>query len=233
MIKSKRNIMIAAVIVAAIFVCALSMAMLSCSGNAIAADEQLEAEEAFSEDALDVGVSDEFVDVEQTNAAIEGEASADMANEGENLAIYAPEGSPNAGTNAPSKASSASAPVITSKSASASTQGAQPQSNAHVHDWVAMTEPRTVIDRAAWSEPRYETVEKTICTVCGEDLTHGDKQGRSPLQHGKAHALQGQGGGYESVFVQEQVGVIEHPAETHTEYVVTGYRCSSCGATKG
>lgn len=118
----------------------------------------------------------------------------------------------------------------------AASQGDAPSSaplvSSHVHDWRQITEPRPVIDVEAWTETRYRTVECVFCSSCGADITYGDSQGRSILEHGKAHALAGEGGGNYTSTKQVPDGVIEHPAKTHTEHVPIGWKCASCGEAK-
>lgn len=102
----------------------------------------------------------------------------------------------------------------------------------HSHDWRPVTEPREIVDVEAWEETSYKTVECTVCSVCGEDVTNGDSLGRSILEHGKAHALAGQGGGTHSSTKRVPNGVVKHPAQTHTEHVTVKWRCAGCGAEK-
>ena len=104
-------------------------------------------------------------------------------------------------------------------------------SEGHKHTWEPVTKPYEVIDVAAYTETQYRTEERVMCSACGEDITNGDKQGRSILQHGKAHALAGEGGGTYSSTKQVPCGTINHPTQTHIEYEIAGYKCS-CGATK-
>lgn len=104
-------------------------------------------------------------------------------------------------------------------------------SEGHKHSWVPVKEPHEVIDVDAYTETQYRTEERVICSACGEDITNGDIQGRSILQHGKAHTLAGEGGGTYSYSKKVPCGTISHPAQTHIEYEITGYKCS-CGATK-
>lgn len=111
-------------------------------------------------------------------------------------------------------------------------QAAPAQGQGHSHDWRPITEPRDIVDVEAWEETAYKTVECTICSVCGEDVTNGDSQGRSILQHGKAHALAGQGGGTHSSTKKVPNGVVKHPAQTHTEHVTVRWQCAGCGAQK-
>lgn len=121
-----------------------------------------------------------------------------------------------------------------SASDSASTPSCdQPSASAkvHEHSWEPVLEKREVVDVAAYEETQYKTEERIICSVCGADITNGDGQGRSIMEHGKAHTLAGEGGGTYSTTKSVPCGTISHPAQTHFEEVTVGYRCS-CGATK-
>lgn len=111
-------------------------------------------------------------------------------------------------------------------------QSATQQVQAHSHDWRPVTEPRVIVDVEAWEEAAYKTVECTVCSVCGEDVTNGDRLGRSILEHGKAHALAGQGGGTHSSTKRVPNGVVKHPVQTHTEHVTVKWKCAGCGAEK-
>lgn len=111
-------------------------------------------------------------------------------------------------------------------------QAASQPVQAHSHDWRPVTEPREIVDVEAWEEAAYKTIECTVCSVCGEDVTNGDSQGRSILEHGKAHALAGQGGGTHSSTKRVPNGMVKHPAQTHTEHVTVKWKCAGCGAEK-
>ncbi|WP_346687216.1 hypothetical protein [Enteroscipio rubneri] len=86
--------------------------------------------------------------------------------------------------------------------------------------WVEDTEKVWVVDKAAWTEtiPVYENVERSICNVCGADITG------STSAHNKQHMLAGEGSGYHSEVRQVKVGeeTIEHPEEGHWETLVVG-----------
>ena len=102
----------------------------------------------------------------------------------------------------------------------------------HTHDWVAVTETRTVVDQAAYDEqvPVTEMREHEICSSCGADLT-----GTDASAHVYQHMINGDDkGGWHSEWREEVTGhqTVHHDAMTHTETVITGYRCSTCGATK-
>lgn len=119
----------------------------------------------------------------------------------------------------------------------------------HTHTWEEVTTTvyheeqghyENVVVKEAWTEkkPKYETQYRAICNTCGHDIT-----GNEP-SHIKNHMLNGENGSYRNEPVKVQVGTetINHPAVTErkwvidkpawTEKVVTGYKCSDCGATK-
>lgn len=77
-----------------------------------------------------------------------------------------------------------------------------------------------VVDRAAWVEtaPVYESIERSICNICGADITG------STSAHNKQHMLAGEGSGYHSEVQRVKVGeeTIEHREEGHWETVVVG-----------
>lgn len=102
----------------------------------------------------------------------------------------------------------------TSNGGSSAPAASTPSAPAHQHSWVDITETRTVTDKAAWNEP----IEGIICS-CGKVFT--DKGSANAHTEATGHASGG--------------GIIDykyHPAQTHTETVVVGQKCSSCGQTK-
>ena len=100
----------------------------------------------------------------------------------------------------------------------------------HTHNWVAVTETRTVVDQPAYDEqiPQYQDVERMICNQCGADISGNE------VAHNDQHLSNYEPGGYHSEVRQMLIGyqTVHHDAVTHTETVTTGYRCSTCGATK-
>lgn len=123
--------------------------------------------------------------------------------------------------------SSSSKPSNNSGSSSNNSKPAE-----HTHNWVAVTETRTVVDQAAYDEqvPVTEMREHEICSSCGTDLT-----GTDASAHVYQHMINGDDkGGWHSEWREEVTGyqTVHHDAVTHTETVITGYRCSTCGATK-
>lgn len=130
-------------------------------------------------------------------------------------------------SNGSSNNSGTSKPSNNSGSNSSSSKPAE-----HTHDWVAVTETRTVVDQAAYDEqvPVTEMKEHEICNQCGADLTGLDIDA-----HFKSSYFNGGNcGGFHSEWREEVTGyqTVHHDAVTHTETVITGYRCSTCGATK-
>ena len=101
----------------------------------------------------------------------------------------------------------------------------------HTHNWVAVTETRTVVDQAAYDEqvPITEMVAWEKCDNCGADIT------ADPSGHNKTEMLAGTGKyGWHTEWKEVVTGyqTVHHDAVTHTETVTTGYRCSTCGDTK-
>ena len=102
----------------------------------------------------------------------------------------------------------------------------------HTHDWVAVTETRTVVDQPAYDEqvPITEMKAFDICNDCGAVLNSSNID-----SHVKDHMINDTGnGGWHTEWREEVTGyqTVHHDAVTHTETVTTGYRCSTCGATK-
>ena len=102
----------------------------------------------------------------------------------------------------------------------------------HTHNWVAVTETRTVVDQPAYDEqvPVTEMKEHEICNQCGADLTGLDIDAHFKNSYFNG----GNCGGFHSECREEVTGyqTVHHDAVTHTETVTTGYRCSTCGARK-
>lgn len=98
----------------------------------------------------------------------------------------------------------------------------------HTHNWVAVTETRTVVDQAAYDEQVPVTEMKEICV--------GNQSGLQINGDPNEYLLNNSNGdsGWHSEYREEVTGyqTVHHDAVTHTETVTTGYRCSTCGATK-
>ncbi len=102
----------------------------------------------------------------------------------------------------------------------------------HTHNWVAVTETRTVVDQPAYDEqvPITEMKAFDICNDCGAELNSSNID-----SHVKDHMINDTGnGGWHTEWREVVTGyqTVHHDAVTHTETVTTGYRCSTCGATK-
>ena len=144
--------------------------------------------------------------------------------------------------------SSSSSNKGNSGSSSSSSSSSSSKQDSHTHNWVAQTKVvhhaevghnEQVLVQAGYDEqkPIYTQQERSICNVCGADITG------NYYAHTEAHLLAGEGGGYHSELVQTLTGyeTIHHDAQYTTQYVVdtpaydetvtTGYKCS-CGATK-
>ena len=150
----------------------------------------------------------------------------------------------NTSSNKNNSSSSSSKPSSKPSSSSSNNSGTSKPSNnsgsnsssskpaEHTHNWVAVTETRTVVDQAAYDEqvPVTEMKEHEICNQCGADLTGLDIDAHFKNSYFNG----GNCGGFHSEWREEVTGyqTVHHDAVTHTETVTTGYRCSTCGAKK-
>lgn len=138
-------------------------------------------------------------------------------------------------SNKNNSSSSSSKPSSKPSNSSNSSSSNSSKPAEHTHDWVAVTETRTVVDQPAYDEqvPVTEMKEFAICNDCGADLTSLGQAGIS--DHIYNHMINDTGnGGWHSEWREEVTGyqTVHHDAVTHTETVTTGYRCPTCGATK-
>lgn len=145
---------------------------------------------------------------------------------------------------APASSSSAATTENTGSSSNASPAPAAPSGNgsanqpAHEHSWQAVTEQKWVSnnvwveDSAAWDEPIYGQQTRSICNGCGADITG------NPWAHIEAAGRGSACSGYHGEAYSVVTNTIHHDAtghyedQGHYETVTTGYRCSTCGATK-
>lgn len=218
--------------VAVVVVAALALMILCASLIACAAAQQRHADAAIgpvlAEDSEAGEGADAVAAITDDESGAEDADPADPATGVEEAQPAPQAGSGNTGA----IAHGADAPERAAVQTQQTPQTPQSQAQAdHVHTWDPITEPYEVIDRHAWVETIYKTVECTICSVCGEDITYGDSQGRSITAHGKAHALAGEGGGCHSSTKQVPNGTITHDAVTHWSSRTIGYRCK-CGAER-
>ena len=98
----------------------------------------------------------------------------------------------------------------------------------HTHNWVAVTETRTVVDQAAYDEQVPITEMREICV--------GNQSGLQINGDPNEYLLNNSNGdsGWHSEWkeVVTRYQTIHHDAVTHTETMTTGYHCSECGKTK-
>lgn len=139
----------------------------------------------------------------------------------------------------------------TSTNKNDSTSNSNTNKKEHTHSWVEVYKDvyhaeeghyENVLVKDAWTEsvPVYEEQARSICNGCGKDITG------NPWDHIEEQALAGNYacGGYHTEWKQVQTGTntITHDAiyeqrwvvdkQAWTEKVLSGYKCSSCGATK-
>ena len=101
----------------------------------------------------------------------------------------------------------------------------------HTHTWQNITKETQVkvVDKEAYTyeEPVYEKHDRTICKVCGADITDNCSE------HNKQHALNGEPVSYHNVWVNVQVGTktVTVPEKFHyeTKTEVVGRKCTACG----
>ena len=104
-------------------------------------------------------------------------------------------------------------------------------SEEHTHTWQNITKETQVkvVDKEAYTyeEPVYEKHNRTICKVCGADITDNCSE------HNKQHALNGEPVSYHNVWVNVQVGTktVTVPEKFHyeTKTEVVGRKCTACG----
>ena len=137
----------------------------------------------------------------------------------------------NTSSNKNNSSSSSSKPFSKPSNSSNNSSSNSSKPAEHTHDWVTVTETRTVVDQPAYDEqvPITEMKAYSICNDCGADITG------NTYEHVKDHMINDTGnGGYHTEWREVVTGyqTVHHDAVTHTETVTTGYRCSTCGATK-
>ena len=176
-----------------------------------------------------------------TSTTIENSSTSTNTNKGSNS-----NSKPSSGSSSNSNSSNNTGGSSTSGSTGGNTSNRE---ESHTHNWVPITSVlhhdeqghnEKVLVSEAWTEevPIYEEQYRAICNTCGEDITS------NYAEHIKQHMLNGEGGSYRNEVVQIQVGTnkINHDAVYEDKWIVdkaawdetvtTGYKCSSCGATK-
>lgn len=194
--------------VAAAIVVALLISLASCSTTEDRGQKGINTTTVVMESESPKEEAEGHGDAEEDDGVVEtpSEASAEAPAE------------PDGGENP--VASHASEPIA--QEAHRDTSGAAPETSpsAPQRKWVEDTQNVWVVDRAAWTEqkPIYETRERSICNVCGADITGNTSA------HNKAHMMAGEGSGYHSDVQTVQVGTeaISHPEQGHWETKVVG-----------
>lgn len=178
-----------------------------------------------------------------TSTTIENSGTSTNANKGSNS-----NSKPSSGSSSNSNSSNNTGGSSTSGSTGGNTSNKE---ESHTHNWVPITSVvhhdeqghnEKILVSEAWTEeiPIYEDKEVAICNGCGLDITS------DPWGHIEQQALAGNYacGGFRTDWKQVQVGTnkINHDAVYEDKWVVdkaswdetvtTGYKCSSCGATK-
>ena len=176
-----------------------------------------------------------------TSTTIENSSTSTNTNKGSNS-----NSKPSSGSSSNSNSSNNTGGSSTSGSTGGNTSNKE---ESHTHNWVPITSVvhhdeqghnEKILVSEAWTEeiPIYEDKEVAICNGCGADITN------NPTEHNMNHMLNGEKGGWHTEWKQVQVGTnkINHDAVYEDKWVVdkaawdetvtTGYKCSSCGATK-
>ena len=105
-----------------------------------------------------------------------------------------------------------------------------PYQNHHTHTWENITEQRYVVDSPAYNENVYDTKPWCVCS-CGARF----ETAKGYEDHFVALADQGLDAGHGRSRVEYEyliVDTIHHEETGHYETVITGYRCTGCGATR-
>lgn len=191
-------------------VVALSISMLALVGCANTPEDNPEDNPTIeaTEGAENAEAADEQTEDAQASETPDGVDAATQSDNGSSGASTPSQGA--SGGNSGAKSSGNSGATAQSAPKAQST----PSQPAHSHNFnIPITETRTVTDKAAWDEPVYGIV----CS-CGATFT--DKASARSHISSTGHACG-----------EAQINTIHHPAQTHTETVTIGYKCS-CGATK-
>ena len=107
----------------------------------------------------------------------------------------------------------------------------EPKPTQHTHSWKDITKATRVkvVDQEAYTyeEPVYEKQIRTICKVCGADITG------FASEHNEQHALNGEPVSYKAERREIQTGTktVTVPEKSHyeTKSEVVGRKCSGCG----
>ena len=177
-----------------------------------------------------------------TSTTIENSGTSTNTNKGSNS-----NSKPSSGSSSNSNSSNNTGGNSTSGSTGGNTSNKE---ESHTHNWVPITSVihhdeqghnEKILVSEAWTEevPIYEDKEVMICNDCGAELNASNC-----YDHVENHLLSGGKGSWREEWRKVQVGTnkINHDAVYEDKWVVdkaawdetvtTGYKCSSCGATK-
>ena len=177
-----------------------------------------------------------------TSTTIENSSTSTNTNKGSNS-----NSKPSSGSSSNSNSSNNTGGNSTSGSTGGNTSNKE---ESHTHNWVPITSVihhdeqghnEKILVSEAWTEevPIYEDKEVMICNDCGAELNASNC-----YDHVENHLLSGGKGSWREEWRKVQVGTnkINHDAVYEDKWVVdkaawdetvtTGYKCSSCGATK-
>ena len=157
-------------------------------------------------------------------------------------------GSKNDSGNSGSDNKSDSKPSGSNNSSNSGSSSKKDDTPAHQHNWVAQTKTihhdaqyKTVHHDAQYKTVHHDAVTKTvhICNQCGQDITGNESAhfeasllngGNCGSWHGETRTVQA---AYdEQVKVSDAKDEQVQVSDAWDETVTTGYKCSSCGATK-
>ena len=177
-----------------------------------------------------------------TSTTIENSGTSTNTNKGSNS-----NSKPSSGSSSNSNSSNNTGGSSTSGSTGGNTSNKE---ESHTHNWVPITSVihhdeqghnEKILVSEAWTEevPIYEDKEVMICNDCGAELNASNC-----YDHVENHLLSGGKGSWREEWRKVQVGTnkINHDAVYEDKWIVdkaawdetvtTGYKCSSCGATK-
>lgn len=131
---------------------------------------------------------------------------------------------PEATEEAPAQEDTASQTGENTEGNSVSSAPATDTESGHTHNWAAQT--KTVHHDSEYRTVHHDAVKKrvTICDVCGQNVTNQYTAHKNTTGHSGYH--------YDTVVVQAAYDEKVLVSAAYNETVTTGYRCSSCGATK-
>lgn len=210
---------LAAICAALAVMLALGIALVSCSGDVNAGE--IGASRAVA-DAADGAV--EGIDASEVIQAGESEDDSvtqqTEANESTDNETVSHESDDAVDAAAAASGQSASSPSCPEQKSESKSNTSVPAQSAPQSKWVEDTEQVWVVDKAAWTEsvPIYDTVEVSVCNICGTDITG------NASAHAKEHMKAGEGSGHHSEVRREITGynTVSHKEEGHWETKVVG-----------